>query len=187
MINLAWWVTRISFVSLRETWIPNSGIKNSPTASVKDDDFALNIKVTSWFIGSIFIYVLYVLCQAYWTWSSYGETRTTAQSAMQADRNTLCSPLFSSSACHPQLNLSSSLWSPNGRYSWRAIREQDMLLEIKEDLESTVSSCRGRHPAEVNLLEKRTRSTLTTKMDCFGLNLCFHYFGAFSGFWKIGY
>lgn len=37
-------------------------------------------------------------------------------------------------------------------YSESAIREQDMLLEIKEDLESRVSSCRGKQPAEVSLL-----------------------------------
>ncbi|KAK7912717.1 hypothetical protein WMY93_012928 [Mugilogobius chulae] len=73
----------------------------------------------------------------------------------------LYSALFSSTACHPQLNLSSSLWSSNGRYSWRAIRVQDMLLEIKEDLESGPLCCRERHLAEVNLLEKHLFSTRT--------------------------
>lgn len=61
-------------------------------------------------------------------------------------------------------------------YSSRAIRVQDMLLEIKEDLESRASSCRGKHPAEVNLLQKHTWSTLTAWMDCFWVNLCFHHF-----------
>lgn len=42
--------------------------------------------------------------------------------------------------------------------SLRAIRVQDMLLEIKEDLESIASSCREKHPAEVNLLKKHTHT-----------------------------
>lgn len=43
-------------------------------------------------------------------------------------------------------------------YFWRPIRVRDMLLEIKEDLESRVSSCREDWPAEVNLLQKHTHS-----------------------------
>lgn len=36
-------------------------------------------------------------------------------------------------------------------YSQTAISVQDMLLEIKEDLKTSSSSCKGKHPAEVSL------------------------------------
>lgn len=63
-----------------------------------------------------------------------------------------------------------------------AIREQDMLLEIKEDLESRASSCRGELQAEVNSLRKHTQSTLTARIDYFCLDLhhSYHYSGYFT-------
>lgn len=67
-------------------------------------------------------------------------------------------------------------------FPWTTIRVQDMLLEIKEDLDSRASSCRVKHPAEVNLLQKHTQSTLNAQTDFFSINLCFHHCSGYSAY-----